>query len=412
MRANFDALIVGGGPAGLMAAEQLSKRGLNVCVAERMGSCGRKFLIAGKGGLNLTHSEAEPAFSERYFAEKAAVRAWLRQFSPTDLRHFAAELGVPTKVGSSGRVFPDDLKAAPMMRAWLRRLRAAGVEFRYHHECVGLAPPPRGEAFWRAQFVQDANAQVDISARVIVLALGGGSWAKLGSDGSWQQWLAKLPIALDPLAPSNCGFERPWSNLMAKHFGAPIKPVVATVAGIAKRGEFIISEYGVEGSVIYALSHALRVEIQAAGVAELAIDLAPDVAFDHLVHAFQTARAGLSVSEKLKRIAHLPPAKSALVFEDWPQRTGATAFELATRVKALVLKLGATRDIDEAISTAGGVRVDTLSADLMAPNTPGLFFAGEMLNWDAPTGGYLLSASFASGFCAAQGAINYLKNNE
>lgn len=406
----IDIAIIGGGPAGLMAAETARNAGLSVCVFERMGSAGRKFLIAGKGGLNLTHSEAQPAFVARYSHAQSQVKHWLADFDSDALRTWAADLGVPTIIGSSGRVFPHDLKAAPLMRGWLKRLRLQGVTFVYGQKCVAIAPNAAHE--FGLDFIDDQGTHSRFSAKSVVLAMGGGSWAKLGSDGSWVEMLCKLGIAIEELQPSNCGFTTIWSDALKRFAGQPIKSIEAFVAdakGAAPiRGEAMLTDYGLEGSVVYALSSVLRTQILKNGIAKLVLDLAPDQSEALLKTGLHNARASLSLSEKLKRVAKLSPVKLALFYENISPEIRADLDKVAQRVKALALRFDGMRPIDEAISTAGGVDCTQLTADLMAPHIPGLFCAGEMLNWDAPTGGYLLNACFASGKCAGQAAAAWL----
>ena len=417
MTDSFDVAVIGGGPAGLMAAETARNAGLSVCVFERMGSAGRKFLIAGKGGLNLTHSEARPAFLARYSHANAQVAQWLADFDSTALRNWAADLGIPTIIGSSGRVFPHDLKAAPLMRGWLKRLRAQGVAFVYRQKCVGISASADHQGDFTLIFVDELAAHSSYRAKSVVLAMGGGSWAKLGSDGSWVAMLRTLGVPVQDLQPSNCGFTAAWSAALQRHAGAPIKSISASVLGkngaitAPIRGEAMLSSYGLEGSVVYALSSALRAQIRDDGSASLVLDLAPDQSEAQLKVGLHNARASLSLSEKLKRVAKLSPAKLALFYEGMRPETRAELDKVAQRVKALTLTLDGIRPIDEAISTAGGVDCTQLTRDLMVPSIPGVFCAGEMLNWDAPTGGYLLNACFASGKCAGKGAVAWLASS-
>ena len=409
---NIDVAIIGGGPAGLMAAETARNAGFSVCVFERMGSAGRKFLIAGKGGLNLTHSEVQPAFVARYSHAKTQVERWLADFDSAALRAWAADLGIPTIVGSSGRVFPHDLKAAPLMRGWLKRLRAQGVAFVYGQKCVGLEPNTDNTRAFALTFINDQAMRSTYRAKSVVLAMGGGSWAKLGSDGSWVGMLRALGVPVEDLQPSNCGFTAAWSDALQRHAGAPIKSIEAFVPGAditaPIRGEAMLTSYGLEGSVVYALSSALRAQILAHGSAQLVLDLAPDQSEAQLKTGLHNARASLSLSEKLKRVAKLSPVKLALFYEGISPEIRADLDKVAQRVKTLALRFDGMRPIDEAISTAGGVDCTQLTGDLMVPSIPGLFCAGEMLNWDAPTGGYLLNACFASGKCAGKGAAAWL----
>ncbi len=418
----FDAVIVGGGPAGLMAAEVVRAAGFSVHVLERMGSAGRKFLVAGKGGLNLTHAEPKAQFVQRYSAGRAHVSEWLSQFDADALRAWALELGVATIVGSSGRVFPSDLKAAPLMRAWLRRLKQSGVSFGYHSRCTAISAHPipqplsregRGEQWFNLSVETEAGLE-SASARSVCFAMGGGSWAKLGSDGSWQAMLEKHGVAINPLMPSNCGFEANWSAPLLKFAGAPIKPVSAALPGAAMlKGELLLSEYGLEGSLIYALSSQIRAALQSETGAILLLDLAPDVSLNHITEALHASRAGLSLTEKLKRACKLSAVKLALYYEaSTPAQRSELANDLASaarRLKALPVQLQGTRPMDEAISTAGGVALDGLTYSLMLNALPGAFCAGEMLDWDAPTGGYLLNACFASGVVAGRGICDWLQ---
>ena len=411
---NIDVAIIGGGPAGLMAAETARNAGLSVCVFERMGSAGRKFLIAGKGGLNLTHSEAQPAFLARYSHASAQVAHWLADFDSAALRRWAADLGIATIVGSSGRVFPQDLKAAPLMRGWLKRLRTQGVAFVYGQKWIGLVPNAEQSREFELSFVDDMAERSPYRAKTVVLAMGGGSWAKLGSDGSWVTMLRALGVPVQDLQPSNCGFTASWSDTLQRHAGAPIKSIAAHVlaadGALAApiRGEAMLSSYGLEGSLVYALSSALRAQILEHGKANLLLDLAPDQSEAQLKAGLHKARANLSLTEKLKRVAKLSPVKLAIFYEAIPAEIRADVDKIAQRVKALPISLDGMRPMDEAISTAGGVDCTQLTADLMVPNIPGLFCAGEMLNWDAPTGGYLLNACFASGRCAGKGVVAWL----
>jgi len=401
--------VVGGGPAGLMAAEVARAAGFEVDLYEGKGSVGRKFLIAGKGGLNLTHSEPIEAFALRYGNRGADVRAWLDGFDSEALRDWARELGIETFVGSSGRVFPLDMKAAPMLRAWVRRLRESGVRFHVRHYCKG----------WDAQgalVFATPSGDVLVNAPATVLALGGGSWPQLGSDGAWTAWLEQKS-GIAQLKPSNCGFDIDWSEHFSARFaGQPIKPAWVTVAdddGTPRQhqGEFVVTSTGIEGSLVYALSSRLREAIERDGSVRIELDLAPGRSAERLLGDLSRPRQGRSLSEFLRRNARIEGVRAGLVQEFVPKSEMNDAAALVRWIKALPLTLRRTRPLAEAISTSGGVLLDGLDQKLMLRSTPGVFCAGEMLDWEAPTGGYLLAASFASGRIVGQGAAEWLREN-
>lgn len=397
-----EVAIIGGGPAGLMAADAASAAGARVCVFDRMASVGRKFLLAGKGGLNLTHAEPRAKFLTRFDAP--ALIPLLEQFDAEAIRAWASDLGVPTVIGSSSRVFPADHKAAPLLRRWLRHLRQQGVCFAMHHRWQGW------HVDGAAKF-STPTGEVSVPAPAIVLALGGASWPRLGSDGHWTSLLSTRGIPLAPLVPANCGFEVAWSaHLRARFAGAPVKPVRASSAGmVPQTGEFILSEYGLEGGLIYALSAALRREIEHTGTATLLLDLAPGLSRERLIAALSQPRGARTLATHLKRKAHIEGVKSALLHEILSQEDFNDPVRLADAIKALPVRLTAPRPIEEAISTAGGVRFEALDAHLMVSTRPGLFVAGEMLDWEAPTGGYLLSACLATGRHAGRAAAEWLR---
>lgn len=400
--------IIGGGPAGLMAAEAACAAGVAVDLYDAMGSVGRKFLLAGKGGLNLTHSEPPARFVERYGARRTELGAWLDAFDADALRAWAQGLGVETFAGSSGRVFPADLKAAPLLRRWLHRLRESGVTFHMHHRWLGW------QAHGVLHFATPQGERV-LPAAALLLALGGASWPQLGSDGGWVGPLQQRGVDIAPLQPANCGFELAWSEHLRSRFaGAPLKPVVAHWVdrdGVAhsRQGEFVLSEYGIEGSLIYAIGAELREQIRERGAATLLLDLVPGYSCTVLAERLAAPRGKHSIGDWLRRRAGLDPTKCALVFELTGKATLADPVALAARLKALPLQLGAPRPIAEAISTAGGVRLEALDESLMLRALPGVFCAGEMLDWEAPTGGYLLNACFASGLLAGRGAARWLR---
>ena len=400
--------VIGGGPAGLMAAEVARAAGLEVDVYEAKGSVGRKFLIAGKGGLNLTHSEDRASFVQRYRERAMEIGAWLQDFSAADLREWARGLGVDTMVGSSGRVFPTDLKAAPLLRGWVRRLRESGVRFHAQHRWTGW----NGAGALRFDTpAGETTAQAD----AVVLALGGGSWPQLGSDGAWQPILTARGVQVAPLLPANCGFDVGWStHLSTRHAGAPLKPVVAhwrDAQGTehALQGECVISADGIEGSLVYALSAELRESITRTGQATLQLDLAPGRSLQRLQQDLGKPRGHRSVSEHLRRQAGISGAKAALLFEVLEKSQRDNPAVLARTIHRLPLTLKHARPLAESISSAGGVRLEAMDDGLMLKALPGVFCAGEMLDWEAPTGGYLLSACFASGHRAGKGAAAWLK---
>jgi len=410
------AVVIGGGPAGLMAAETLAERGAEVHVYDAMRSVGRKFLLAGKGGLNLTHSEPLPAFIGRYGERQAEVGRWLQPFGPQALRDWAGGLGIDTFVGSSGRVFPTDMKAAPLLRAWLHRLRSRGVQFHMRHRWTGWA------ADGALQF-DTPQGPLQQQAGAAVLALGGASWARLGSDGAWVPWLRAQGVDVAELQPANCGFEvagaahrggAGWSAFFVQHHaGAALKSVAAELRAPGQPrwrqlGECVVSAYGIEGSLVYAASARLRDELAAQATATLWLDLLPARSAEWVATELARPRGPRSLSTHLKSRLGLSGVKAALLYELLDKPVLADAAALAAAIKALPIVLRAPRPIDEAISSAGGVRLEALDAQLMLQARPGVFCAGEMLDWEAPTGGYLLSACFASGRVAGQGAAAWL----
>jgi uncharacterized flavoprotein (TIGR03862 family) len=413
--------VVGGGPAGLMAAEVLAAGGAAVHVFDSMPSVGRKFLLAGKGGLNLTHSEALPQFLHRYGASQTHLTAMLNRFGPTELRAWAQDLGVSTFVGSSGRVFPTSLKAAPLLRAWLHRLRGAGVAFHMRHRWLGWVDST-STASHTLRFLTP-QGEAPFEADAVLLALGGGSWARLGSDGAWVPLLLQKGVAVAPLQPANCGFEvaRPnaqggpqpgWSDFFRTRFaGQPLKNVALALGDSAEftPGEFIVTEGGVEGSLIYAVSAAARETITTQGRAALQLDLLPARSAQFVLDEVRRPRGSRSLSTHLKSRLGLDGVKAALLHELLPRELIADPHRLAAAIKALPLTLAGARPLDEAISTAGGVRFEALNEHLMLQSWPGVFCAGEMLDWEAPTGGYLLTACFASGAAAAAGLLHFYK---
>jgi uncharacterized flavoprotein (TIGR03862 family) len=400
--------IIGGGPAGLMAAEIVAGNGFKVNVYDVMPSVGRKFLMAGKGGLNLTHAETLEPFLEHYGARRAQVEPWLAAFSPEALRAWAHALGVETFVGSSGRVFPKDMKAAPLLRAWLHRLRVAGVLFHMRHHWTGW------DAGGALQFDTPQGA-VKVTADATLLALGGGSWARLGSDGAWTALLTARGVNIAPLRPANCGFDCAWSeHLRTRYAGQPVKSVVASftdASGITCRqsGECIVTETGIEGGIIYALSAPLRDAIAAHGSATLHLDLAPGRDSARLTRDLSASRGKRSLSNHLQHQAGITGVKAGLLREVASAADLSDTARLATLIKTLPLKLTSPRPLDEAISSAGGVAFDALDDHLMLRTVPGVFCAGEMLDWEAPTGGYLLTACFASGRVAGAGVVAWLR---
>jgi len=400
--------IVGGGPAGLMAAEVLAGAGLGVDVYDAMPSVARKFLLAGRGGLNLTHAEAPDVFVTRYGPRRAEVGAWLVEFGPQQLRDWAQELGIATFVGSSGRVFPHEMKAAPLLRAWLHRLRAAGVVFHARHRWLGW------DDEGTLRFATPAG-ETKVGAHATVLALGGGSWAKLGSDGAWVPLLAARGIKVERLRPANCGFDVAWSeHIKQRYAGTPVKNVGAAFMApdgsvIKQEGEFLVTEHGVEGNLVYALSAPLRDTIETAGSATLGIDLAPGRDLQRLTQDLAHPRGRDSLANHLRRRAGITGVKAALLHEVATPFDLAAPERLAAILKSLPLRLVAPRPLDEAISSAGGIDFAALDENLMLRAVPGTYCAGEMLDWEAPTGGYLLTACFASGRAAGLGVLRWLR---
>ncbi|MBL8709243.1 MAG: TIGR03862 family flavoprotein [Rhodospirillaceae bacterium] len=391
------AIVIGGGPAGLMAAEEMVKGGLSVDLYEAMPSVGRKFLMAGKGGLNITHAEPLAAFIARYGAAAPQIARWLDAFGPDTLRAWIHDLGIETFIGTSGRVFPAEMKAAPLLRTWLTRLRRAGLRIHVRHRWLGW------DGVGALRFAT-SDGEITARADVTVLALGGGSWPQLGSDGAWQDILRARDVAVAPLLPANCGFDIAWSDHLRTRFaGAPLKNIAASFAGQRRMGECIVTESGIEGGIVYALSASLRDAILREGVAELTLDLLPDRSVEQIAAALTHPRGPRSLASHLKSRLRLEGVKMALLREVLPPATIAEPALLARAIKALPLRLTAARPLAEAISSAGGVRFEALDDHLMLRALPGVFCAGEMLDWEAPTGGYLLTACFTSGKVAGAG---------
>jgi hypothetical protein len=400
--------IIGGGPAGLMAAEVLSGRGVQVDVYDAMPSLGRKFLMAGKSGLNITHSEPFEKFVSRYGNRKQEIEKWLLDFTPDDLREWARGLGVETFVGTSGRVFPKEMKASPLLRMWLKRLDEAGVKVHLRHKLVGLTGRTGLTGQIGMEFETEDGVRV-VEADAVILALGGGSWARLGSSGEWVRWLEQAGVKVEALKPSNCGFDVAWSPVFKEKFdGQPIKSVILSFGEFHQQGEFIVTKEGVEGSLVYAASALLRDEILANGKATMRLDLAPDKTEAQLVERLSKPRGSKSMASHLEKTVGIKGVKAGLLREFVPKDEFSSAERLAFYMKNLPVPLVAPRPLDEAISTAGGVMIESLDENLMVKNLPGVFCAGEMLDWEAPTGGYLITACMASGRWAGTGLLKWL----
>ena len=408
MPANHRVAIIGGGPAGLMAAEELAGAGFAVTVYDRMASVGRKFLLAGRGGLNLTHSEPLETFLTRYRPAPPRLVAAIRAFPPERLRAWCESLGQPTFVGSSGRVFPKTMKASPLLRAWLRRLQSEGVTFALRHRFAGW------DDAGSLAFARPDGTTVTDKPDATVLALGGASWPRLGSDGVWADVLARAGVTIVPLRPANCGFRADWSaEFGARRGGAPLKRIAMTFGDRTVRGEAVITRDGLEGGAIYALSGLLRDAIASGGEATVTIDLRPDLGEAELAGRLAGRRKKETLSTALRKHAKLSPPAMDLLRES-TARAGIRIADLppaplARLIKAAPVRLLATAAIGRAISTAGGVSFDAIDDRFMLRQRPGVFAAGEMLDWEAPTGGYLLQASFATGIAAARGAIDFVR---
>jgi uncharacterized flavoprotein (TIGR03862 family) len=399
--------VIGGGPAGLMAAEMLVNDGLRVDLYDAMPSAGRKFLVAGKGGLNLTHSEPFEQFLTRYGTRRPYLEPLLIDFGPEQLRLWTRGLGFETFVGTSGRVFPVGMKTAPILRLWLERLRLGGVDFHQRHKWLG----------WNAdnslRFETPAG-EISVQTDAVILALGGGSWPQTGSTGAWLPLLTGRGVAVAPLKPSNCGFDVAWTGHFQSRFaGYPLKSVVLSFTdskgnAFHQQGEFIVTETGVEGSLIYTCSALLRDEIEASGQAVICLDLAPGWTHEKLVERLARPRGSRSISSHLEKAVGIKGIKAGLLWEFVPKIDFGDAVKLAAAIKDLPVPLIAPRPLEEAISSAGGVVFEELDDHLMIRSLPGVFCAGEMLDWEAPTGGYLLTACFASGRAAGLGVLEWL----
>jgi len=394
--------VIGGGPAGLMAAEVLSDQGFDVHIYDAMPSLGRKFLMAGKSGLNLSHGEKFATFLTRFGVARERLEPSLNAFTPNDIQTWAHELGIETFIGTTGRIFPKDFKAAPLLRAWLHRLRARGVTIHVRHKWTGWADG--------ALCFETPEGEIQVMADATVLALGGGSWPALGSDGSWVEALKGKGVAIAPLRPANCGFDVDWSDHLKGRFaGAPLKSVRLSFNAQSARGDAVVTQTGIESGPVYTLSAALRDAIERDGAATLHIDLRPDKNIDRVTEALSRPRGKKSMATHLKRTIKLSGVKAALLRECLPVEQFDNPAQLAAGIKALPIRLERPRPLAEAISSAGGVTLDTLDDGFMIKALPGIFCAGEMLDWEAPTGGYLLSACFATGRTTGEAAAQWLR---
>jgi uncharacterized flavoprotein (TIGR03862 family) len=405
-----EAAVIGAGPAGLMAAEVLASGGARVTVYDAMPSVGRKFLMAGRGGLNLTHSDKLPTFLTRYGKATPQLVAAIEVFTPDALREWSEALGQPTFIGSSGRVFPKAMKASPLLRAWLRRLNGMGVQFALRHRWTGW------DEKGRLQF-QTPNGLIAIDTSATVLALGGASWPRLGSDAAWVKTLAAKGVTIAPLKPANCGFTVAWSDVFRNRFeGQPLKGVALAFGPHMARGEAIITRTGIEGGAVYALSAELREAVEKSGTATLHVALRPDLGPDDLIARLSAPRGKQSLANFLRKAAQLSPVGIGLLQEAAiASSKSLSSFappDLAQLIDAVPIKLDGTAPIARAISTAGGLCFDELDADYMLRRLPGTFAAGEMLDWEAPTGGYLLQAAFATGAAAGRGALKWLEEKQ
>ncbi|WER44945.1 TIGR03862 family flavoprotein [Cupriavidus sp. WKF15] len=404
-----EAAVIGGGPAGLMAAEVLTAHGVRVHVFDAMPSVGRKFLMAGKSGMNLTHAEPEPAFLARYGERTDRIAPMLADFGAQALRDWVHGLGIETFVGSSGRVFPTDMKAAPMLRAWLHRLRESAVQFHMRHRWLGWTDDAA-----RALRFATPHGEQHVQANAVVLGLGGASWSRLGSDGAWVPLLAQHGVDIAALRSANCGFDVDWSAMFSeRHAGHPVKPVALAVTDTQgnthyRQGEFVISAGGIEGSLVYALSAPIRDRIDRDGEAVIHLDLLPGHDAPRVLAEVSHPRGSRSLSSHLQSRLGITGVKAGLLRECLSKEAMQDTATLAASIKALPLRLLRARPIDEVISCAGGVRFEAMNASLMLDALPGVFCAGEMLDWEAPTGGYLLTACFASGRTAGLGAAQWL----
>ena len=400
--------IIGAGPAGLMAAEVLSQNAVHVDVYDSMPSVGRKFLMAGKSGLNLTYSEPFKQFVERYGSRRKWIEPMLKEFGANELRAWAQELGIETFIGTSGRVFPVNMKASPLLRAWLKRLQSNGVTIHTRHRWIGWNED-------QALRFKTVDGEILVKADAVILALGGGSWRRLGSDGAWVSWLEQAGVKVEALKPSNCGFDVAWSSHFKEKFqGHPLKSVVLSFESFRQQGEFVITKHGVEGSLIYACSASIRDAIAAQGTTNIQLDLAPNLMRDDVLKKLSKPRGSKTMASHLEKMVGIKGVKAGLLREFLSKddfASGASVERLTDAIKNLSVPLIAPRPLDEAISSAGGILFEELDEHLMLKKIPRVFCAGEMLDWEAPTGGYLLTACFASGRVAGQGVLKWLSTS-
>lgn len=395
--------VIGGGPAGLIAAYVLAEAGHKVTIVERMPTVGRKLLIAGRGGLNLTHSEPLETFLTRYREARSWLAPIVSRFHPKDLIQLAESLGQETFVGTSGRVFPKAMKASPLLRAWLQRLSGLGVTILTRHRWIGV------DASGAVVVERPDGSRLEMAADAVVLALGGASWPRLGSDGQWQEIVAGWGVAIAPMHAANCGIQVDWSPAFAtRHAGAALKRIALTCGEARVRGEALITSRGLEGGAVYAIGPVVRSTIEREGTAALTLDLRPDSTHDELVRRFSRPRGKQSMATWLRKVASLSPPAIGLLREASSGALPTDPATLARLVKALPLRATGLEGLDRAISTAGGIRADEIGPDMMLKRKPGVFVAGEMLDWEAPTGGYLLQACFATGAAAGRGVLAYL----